>query len=161
LARRAPSYEGLAPASPRASAAARGSSRKTDTRCEVLLRRALWSLGCRYRKNATHLPGKPDIVFPGARLAVFCDGDFWHGRDWRTRKTKLQRGTNAAYWIAKIERNMARDRESMRKLERAGWKVVRLWERDILADPVGQARVVESLLCEDRSPRQARGEHGA
>src|SRR6478672_1465494 len=87
-----PSYKGLRPASPRASAAARGSSKKADTRCELMLRRSLWVAGCRYRKNVPELPGRPDIVFPGAKVAVFCDGDFWHGRDWETRRQKLSRG---------------------------------------------------------------------
>lgn len=93
--RSSPSYVGLRPASEQASKAARGSSRKTDTRCEVLLRSALFRAGFRFRKNVATLPGKPDIVFPGPKVAVFCDGDFWHGRDWERRKQKLATGTNA------------------------------------------------------------------
>jgi DNA mismatch endonuclease (patch repair protein) len=91
VAPRAPSYKGLEPASAAASAAARGSSRKADTRCEVKVRSLLWRAGARFRKNVTTLPGKPDIVFPGPRLAVFCDGDFWHGKDWDERRRRLAR----------------------------------------------------------------------
>src|SRR5262245_12485941 len=92
-----PSYKGLRPASARASQAARGNSKKKDTRCEVTLRRALWAAGCRYRKNVPGLPGRPDVVFLGPKVTVFCDGDFWHGRDWESRRQKLRRGTNADY----------------------------------------------------------------
>src|SRR6266446_6323651 len=101
-----PSYKGLRPASAHATMAARGSSKKTNTRCEVALRRALWAAGFRYRKNVSDLPGRPDIVFLRARIAVFCDGDFWHGRDWESRRQKLGRGTNSAYWLAKIQANI-------------------------------------------------------
>jgi DNA mismatch endonuclease Vsr len=66
---------------------------------------------CRYRKNRTNLPGAPDVVFPGARVIAFVDGDFWHGKNWKTRKAKLAQGHNANDWIGKIEQNAARDRE--------------------------------------------------
>lgn len=129
--RTTPSYVGLTPASARASNSARGASRKRDTSCELLLRRALWRLGCRFQANRSGLAGRPDIVFSRARLIVFCDGDFWHGKDWEERKVKLLRGTNAEYWIAKIERNMERDRLHTEQLESDGWTVVRVWESDI------------------------------
>jgi DNA mismatch endonuclease (patch repair protein) len=73
----------------------------------------------------------PDIVFDNARLVVFADGDFWHGKNWRERKAKLRRGHNSDYWVSKIERNMARDLDWNRKLRAAGWAVLRLWESDI------------------------------
>ena len=104
-----PSYKYLNAASASASKAARASSKKQDTKPELRLRRALWRAGHRYRKNVATLPGKPDIVFVRARLAVFCDGDFWHGRNWPERKAKLEQGHNPGYWVAKIERNMERD----------------------------------------------------
>ncbi|MCG8457030.1 MAG: very short patch repair endonuclease [Holophagales bacterium] len=126
-----PDYRGLSPASAAASRAARGASKKRGTRCELRLRRALWSRGCRYRLATGHLPGKPDLVFPGPRLAVFCDGDFWHGRDWESRREKLLEGHNAGYWIAKIERNRRRDAEVDRHLGDLGWTVVRVWESQI------------------------------
>jgi len=87
------SYAGLKPASSRASKAARGSSKKSNTKCELLLRRELWKRGCRFRVDVRDLPGRPDIVFSKARVVVFCDGDFWHGRNWEERQKKLPRGT--------------------------------------------------------------------
>lgn len=126
-----PTFKDRSPASPQATAAARGSSKKDGTRPEVRLRRALWHAGLRYRKNDASLPGKPDIVFKGPRVAIFCDGDFWHGRHWPKRKAKLQKGHNADYWIAKIERNMTRDFENTKRLTAMGWKVVRIWEGDL------------------------------
>lgn len=166
MARQTPSFVGLRPASERASAAARGASRKRDTRCEVALRSALFKAGCRFRKNVAELPGRPDVVFTKARVAVFCDGDFWHGKDWRARQAKLRRGTNAQYWIAKIERNMIRDRQSTRSLLDQGWTVIRFWESDILQDPVAAAHHVLDML--DRRGHRRRltgqgtvGENGA
>ncbi|MCU7937074.1 MAG: very short patch repair endonuclease [Candidatus Thiodiazotropha sp. (ex Dulcina madagascariensis)] len=99
-----------------------------------MLRAALWKAGLRYRKNDSTLPGKPDLVFRRPRVAVFCDGDFWHGRQWLERKRKLQRGHNPDYWIAKIEGNMERDTAVADALVDAGWIVVRVWESDIKSD---------------------------
>lgn len=146
LASLPPSYKGRKPASAQASAAARGSSRKTDTKCEVLLRRSLWAAGCRYRKDVSTLPGRPDIIFPKARLAIFCDGDFWHGRDWESRRQKLSRGSNPDYWLAKIQRNIERDQQNTLRLKQMGWTVLRLWESEIWADPLGLARRVIDVL---------------
>jgi DNA mismatch endonuclease (patch repair protein) len=128
---RTPSYLGFHPRSVRASIAARASSKKYNSKPEILLRAALWKRGLRYRKNRYDLPGVPDIVFANARLVVFVDGDFWHGKSWRQRKAKLRRGHNADYWVSKIERNMSRDLDWNRKLRAAGWAVLRLWESDI------------------------------
>lgn len=124
-------YKGRKPASPQASAIGRSNSRKSDTQCELLLRKALWAAGYRYRKNVADLPGHPDVVFPRARVAVFVDGDFWHGRDWESRRQKLLAGSNPDYWIAKIQRNMERDRETTSRLESMGWTVLRFWESEI------------------------------
>jgi DNA mismatch endonuclease (patch repair protein) len=110
------------------------------------LRRILWRAGCRYRKNVAELPGRPDIVFTRARLAIFCDGDFWHGKAWEERRAKLAEGTNPDYWIAKIERNMERDVRSNELLEKGGWTVLRFWESQIQNDPEAvAARVLEVL----------------
>ncbi|HVS14370.1 MAG TPA: very short patch repair endonuclease [Thermoanaerobaculia bacterium] len=152
---RAPSYKGRSAASPRASAAARGASRKTDTSCEVILRRALWKAGCRYRKDASSLPGRPDIAFTRARLVVFCDGDFWHGKDWVDRRRRLLKGTNAPYWIAKIERNIERDRIHTTLLQENGWTVFRFWESEIHADPGAVARRILRVL-DARGHRRSR-----
>jgi DNA mismatch endonuclease, patch repair protein len=140
------SYKGFRPASPEASRAARGSSNKKNTRCEVALRRALWAAGCRYRKDVAGLPGRPDIVFVKARIAMFCDGDFWHGRDWEVRRQKLSRGTNSRYWTAKIQRNIERDWQITSDLQEMGWTVLRVWESQIEADPGAVAQIVVATL---------------
>ena len=103
--------------------------RSTDTGIELRLRRALWAEGLRYRKNYRGLIGTPDIVFIGKRIAVFCDSSFWHGRQWKRQKKRLK--TNRDFWIAKIERNKARDRRVNRALRRGGWTVIRFWDIDI------------------------------
>jgi DNA mismatch endonuclease (patch repair protein) len=79
-------------------------------------------------------------------VVVFCDGDFWHGRDWLRRRRKLVAGANAAYWVAKIAANIARDRRNTRLLRHQGWTVVRLWETDILARPAGAVEIVLEAL---------------
>lgn len=128
-----PSFKGLRAASEAASRAKRA-NRKKDTAHEVLLRKAVWRLGLRYRKHVTGLAGNPDLAFAAARVVVFCDGDFWHGRDWPRLREQLERRHNAAYWIAKITRNMERDREQTALLEGQGWLVLRLWETDVKRD---------------------------
>jgi DNA mismatch endonuclease (patch repair protein) len=117
-----------------------------DTKVEVLLRKELWRRGLRYRLHAVDLPGKPDIVFRSARVAVFCDGDFWHGRRWPQRLEKLARGSNAEYWTAKIAANVSRDRRNTRLLRAAGWRVIRLWEIDVLQDIGRAAGKVEAAI---------------
>ena len=106
-----------------------------DTRPEIALRRELHRRGLRYRLRVT-LPGKPDLVFPGARIALFVDGDYWHGNAWRDRgfesfKAYYGRGENGAFWLDKIRRNMDRDAAVTGELRRGGWQVVRVWESDI------------------------------
>jgi DNA mismatch endonuclease (patch repair protein) len=120
--------------------------RKTDSRCERLLRSKLWGRGLRYRKNLASLPGCPDIVFQRARIAIFCDGDFWHGRDWNARRERLEGGSNGEYWIAKIERNIRRAVEVEELLRGLGWRVIRVWESDILAHCDEIAERLFSLL---------------
>ena len=100
-----------------------------DTKPELKLRKALWNLGYRYRKNVKKLPGKPDIVFRKAKLVVFVDGEFWHGFEWEQKKLKIK--TNRDFWIPKIERNMQRDAENNTSLSEKGWKVMRFWEKEI------------------------------
>jgi DNA mismatch endonuclease, patch repair protein len=103
-------------------------------------------LGLRYRKNVKTLPGKPDIVFVKARVAIFCDGDFWHGRDWVNLRFKLERGTNPDYWIAKIKSNIERDLRNNKLLSEAGWLVIRFWETDIKKDPAKHAIKVKEIV---------------
>lgn len=103
--------------------------RSKDTSIEIALRTALWHRGVRYRKNYKQLPGKPDIVITKHKIAIFCDSDYWHGYDWENRHQKIK--SNRDYWIPKIERNMARDKEVNEMLEAQGWIVLRFWEWQI------------------------------
>jgi len=152
-----PSFDGLQPASPASSWAKRRTPRR-DTKHEIMLRRELWRMGLRYRKHVDSLPGKPDIVFGKSRVVVFCDGDFWHGRDWPTLRQQLQGRANAAYWIAKIASNIQRDKRHTAELQAAGWRVLRLWESDIKHDPHAAALAV-GMSLRSRSHRAA-GKHG-
>jgi DNA mismatch endonuclease (patch repair protein) len=99
--------------------------RSRDTRPELFVRQSLHSAGFRYRLHPKGLPGKPDLVFPRRRLAVFVHGCFWHGHVCREARRP---NTNLAYWSPKIERNMARDRANANELRRSGWKVVTIRE---------------------------------
>lgn len=100
-----------------------------NTKPELLFRKALWAKGVRYRINAKNLPGKPDVSIQKYKLAIFIDGEFWHGYNWDERKEKLK--SNRGFWIPKIERNMQRDREVNLELKNMGYTVFRFWERDI------------------------------
>lgn len=103
--------------------------RSKDTSIEIALRTALWHRGVRYRKNYKQLPGKPDIAITKCRIVVFCDSDYWHGYDWENRHQRIK--SNRDYWIPKIERNMARDKEITAQLQAMGWIVLRFWEWQI------------------------------
>jgi DNA mismatch endonuclease (patch repair protein) len=144
----APRFTGLSAASARSSTTKRR-NRKRDTKPELLLRVALWRMGLRYRLDAADLPGRPDIVFLRPRLAVFVDGDFWHGRNWEERKQRLANGRNASYWIAKIGYNRERDARNTRLLLDDGWRVLRLWETDIRRDVSACVRQIIAILNND------------
>lgn len=116
--------------------------RSSGTKPEMRLRRALWNLGLRYRVNVCSLPGSPDIVFTRSRVAVFCDGDFFHGRNWDVLRANLARRANPSYWISKIQYNRGRDKDVNLSLKEEGWLVLRFWESDIDTD-IG--RVVEAV----------------
>ena len=94
---------------------------------ELLLRKALWAKHIRFRIHKKDLPGRPDLVIDKYRLAVFVDGDFWHGYQWHLRKPK----SNQSFWIPKIERNMQRDRFVNQQLTEMGYTVMRFWEHEI------------------------------
>jgi len=100
-----------------------------DTSLERLVRSELHKRGYRFRKNVPTLPGKPDIVFVTARLAVFVDGDFWHGYHFQRWGPKL-----TPYWQQKIETNRSRDLKNFCKLRRRGWRVLRVWGHEIKKD---------------------------
>ena len=103
-----------------------------DSKIEVVLRRALFRKGYRYRKNYTKVFGKPDIVFTKDKIVVFCDSEFWHGYDWENRKADFK--SRRDFWIPKIERNMERDNEVNRQLESEGYLVLRFWGKQIKKD---------------------------
>lgn len=110
-----------------------------DTGPELTIRRALWRRGLRYRLHAKALPGKPDIAFPASKVAVFVDGDFWHGNQWKLRGfpslgAQFENVSNRDYWVAKVTRNVRRDAEVDRRLRELGWRVVRVWESDLRRD---------------------------
>lgn len=100
-----------------------------DTSIEIMLRKELWSRGLRYRKNYSRIIGKPDIVFVGKKVAVFCDSEFWHGYDWEHRKNDIK--SNRDFWIPKIEKNIERDKKVTKTLTDDGWLVLRFWGKDI------------------------------
>jgi DNA mismatch endonuclease, patch repair protein len=106
--------------------------RSQNTEPERILRKELWKLGYRYRKNVTKLPGKPDIVIEKMKLVIFIDGEFWHGYKWKNKKPKIK--ANRKYWIPKIEGNMKRDNLYNRELKKLGYKVLRFWEHQIRKD---------------------------
>lgn len=133
---------------------AKSANRSKDTAAELLLRRRLWRLGLRYRLHRRELHGCPDLVFPPARVAVFIDGDFWHGRDWELREARLAKGGNASYWTAKIAYNRERDAENAALLEDEGWTVLRVWEGDVKRSPQEVAAQVAAIVLGARGDRQ-------
>lgn len=155
MKRRYPSFVGLKASSVESSKAKRANGR-TNTKHETILTHELWRLGLRYRKNVDSLPGCPDIVFSSAQVVVFCDGDFWHGRHWSTLRPKLSKGANPSYWMAKIAANIARDKRNTRQLQQLGWRVLRVWETDILKNPGAVAR---RIVCIVSAPRKESHQH--
>ena len=103
-----------------------------NTSIEILLRRALWQRGYRYHKNYKELPGSPDICLTKYKIAIFCDSEFFHGKDWENLKPKLEKGNNGDYWIKKIQDNINRDKAVDNKLTEQGWMVIHLWGKDII-----------------------------
>lgn len=120
--------------------------RSKDTKIELTLRKALWRKGYRYRKNCKDLPGRPDIVLTKHKIAIFCDGEFFHGKDWSVMKCKLLNSNNAEYWIKKIERNKVRDDEVDKQLVFLGWTVIRFWGKEILNNTEECIRVIEEAI---------------
>ena len=119
-----------------------------NTKIELMLRKALWARGLRYRKNSSKVFGHPDIVFIGRKVAVFCDSEFWHGYDWENKKNEIK--TRQDFWIQKIERNIQRDKEVNDQLKSRGWIVLRFWGNDIKMNVELCADIVQAAL-EDRN----------
>ena len=119
-----------------------------DTSIELELRKALWHKGYRYRKNYKALPGSPDIVLTKYKIAIFCDSEFFHGKDWDVLKLRLEKGKNPDYWIKKIERNRERDKDNDKKLIFLGWKVIHFWGKDIVKNTEECVKTIEEMIFE-------------
>lgn len=124
--------------------------RSRDTGLELRLRKALWKRGLRYRLRST-LPGKPDLVFPSSRVAVFVDGCFWHRCPIHGTLPK----TNKKFWLAKLNSNVKRDAEVKRQLQAMGWYVVRIWQHD-LRDLERVVNRIENVVRRRRTPTRQR-----
>lgn len=121
--------------------------RSKDTGIEVELRKALWQKGYRYRKNYAKLPGKPDIVLPKYKIAIFCDSEFFHGKDWEeSLHAQILSGSNAEFWEKKILRNMERDREVNDELKALDWVVIRFWGKDIKKGLDNCVQIIEDAI---------------
>lgn len=128
--------------------------RSKDTSIEVILRKALWHKGYRYRKNFKGLPGSPDIVLTKYKIAVFCDGEFFHGKDWEALRLRLENGSNSEYWIKKITRNCMRDNEVDKKLLYDGWTVMRFWGNDIKRNTEECVKAIEETIFDLRCEKE-------
>ena len=117
-----------------------------NSKIEILLRKELWNRGLRYQKNRNDVFGKPDIVFKGKKVAVFCDSEFWHGYNREERKKDFK--SHQEFWIPKIERNMQRDIEVTQKLESQGWTVLRFWGAEIKKETEKCALIIEKAVKE-------------
>ena len=114
---------------------------------EQILAKKLWHMGYRYRKNDKRLPGSPDIAIPRYRIAIFVDGEFWHGKDWETRKPRLK--SNREYWIEKIEENIARDKRVDDQLRAMDWTPIHFWSKDALMDTDSCISDIISFIIEN------------
>lgn len=120
--------------------------RGKDTSIEIALRKALWRRGYRYRKNYKELPGSPDIAITKYKIAIFCDSEFFHGKDWDVLKPKLEKGKNSGYWMSKIQRNIERDEAKNKKLRLEEWTVIHFWGKDILKNTDECVKVIEEAI---------------
>lgn len=123
--------------------------RSKDTKIEVILRKALWKKGYRYRKNYKELPGKPDIVLTKYKIAIFCDSEFFHGKDWQSLNLRLKKSDHGEYWLRKISRNIERDNEVNKRLLFEGWTVIRFWGDEIKKYTDECVEVVEEAIFEN------------
>ncbi len=121
-----------------------------DTKIEVILRKALWKKGIRYRKNYDRIPGCPDIVITKYKIAIFCDGEFFHGKDWEVLRPRLEKSNNSEFWISKISRNRERDNDINKRLLFEGWTVIRFWGTDIKKKPEECIKVIEEAIFDSR-----------
>ena len=124
--------------------------RSNDTSIELKLRKALWHKGYRYRKNCKSLPGSPDIALTKYKIAIFCDSEFFHGKDWEALKLRLEKGNNPEYWIKKIERNRNREWENDKKLLLLGYTVIHFWGKDIKQHTEECLQVIEEAIWDSK-----------
>ncbi len=129
--------------------------RSKDTKAEIILRKALWHRGYRYRKNYKLLPGKPDIVLTKYRICIFVDSEFFHGKGfengyesnkYNSLKEQLEHSNHSEFWMRKIIRNMERDCEVDAELRGIGWSVLRFWSKDVSKNPEECVKAVEELI---------------
>ena len=140
-----PDYNDYRPSSLKASKTGKG-NKKSGTKPEKLLIRSLNELGIKPHPSKKNIQGNPDLVFWKKRVVVFCDGDFWHVKNWYDRRKKLELGANAEYWVKKIEYNRKRDQKNNQLLKTQGWTVIRVWESTILKYPNRVAQKIKKLL---------------
>jgi DNA mismatch endonuclease (patch repair protein) len=114
--------------------------RSTNTKMEVVLAKALWIKGYRYRKNDKTVFGKPDLTFKRSKIAVFVDSEYFHGKDWNINKYRIK--TNRKFWWNKIETNIKRDIEVNRQLRKGEWKILRFWSQDIKKNLLNCTRII-------------------
>ena len=124
--------------------------RSKDTSIELKLRKELWRRGYRYRKNYTELPGTPDIVLTKYKIAIFCDSEFFHGKDWEVLKPQLEKGKNADFWIEKISKNQQHDDDINKQLQFLGRTVIRFWGKDIMKKTDECIQVIEENIFEQK-----------
>ncbi len=120
------------------------SNKSKGTKPELVLAKAMWAVGLRYRKNSGSIFGKPDFSFKKYKVAVFVDGEFWHGKDWEQRKAEIK--GNREFWIAKIERNIRRDMEVTGRLKAEGWTVLRFWSNDVVKNAGCHVEKVKEII---------------
>ena len=120
-----------------------------DTKIEVILRKALWEKGYRYRKNYKKLPGNPDIVLTKYKIVIFCDGEFFHKKDWEVLKPRLEKSNNSEFGISKISRNRERDDEINKRLLFEGWTVIRFLGNDIKKHTDECVKVIEEAIFDE------------
>ena len=119
-------------------------NKSKGTKPELALAKAMWALGLRYRKNSGSIFGKPDFSCKKYKVAVFVDGEFWHGKDWEQKKAEIK--GNREFWIAKIERNIQRDIEVTGRLKAEGWTVLRFWSNDVVKNAGCHAEKVKEII---------------
>lgn len=122
--------------------------RSKNTKIEVLLGQALWKAGFRYRKHSSKILGKPDFSMKKYKIVIFCDSEFWHGKNWEVAQHKI--GSNKEFWLKKIQGNIDRDIKVNLELKKQGWTVLRFWEKEIKKNLQKCLQIVEEAIAAAR-----------